>query len=322
VTTLHTTAPRTAAQPSSQPAPVTDRVGDLDSSLPDSPTATAWQHLRWAVRATLMLGVAASVAANILHALDNPISQAIAAWPPLALLLTVELISRVPVYRRGLAGIRLGATAAIAGIAAWVSYWHMAGVTARYGETGASAYLLPLSVDGLVVVASVSLVEISARMQANINPPSSTPAWTRAATRPPMPSIGVHQVSQAPADAETPKRVAPDPESQITTTRLAPATAAPSTARNAADEHDIMIAALDEVDESSIPGTSACPQTRGDRSLSATTGNPTAVAVAYWRRRDPNMHPDDIAARIGRSSRQVRRYLQATDPPAGMHTDD
>src|SRR3954453_17647997 len=124
------------------------------------------RRVRWAVRATLTLGVAASVAANILHALPNPISQVIAAWPPLALLLTVELISRVPVHRRSLAAVRLGATAAIAGIAAWVSYWHMAGVAARYGETGAAAYLLPISVDGLVVVASISLVDIRGRIRA------------------------------------------------------------------------------------------------------------------------------------------------------------
>jgi Protein of unknown function (DUF2637) len=122
------------------------------------------RRVRWAVRATLVLGVAASVVANILHALDNPISQAIAAWPPLALLLTVELISRVPVHRRSLAFARLVATATIAGIAAWVSYWHMAGVAARYGETGASPYLLPLSVDGLIVVASICLVELGGRI--------------------------------------------------------------------------------------------------------------------------------------------------------------
>ncbi|HEX2772332.1 MAG TPA: DUF2637 domain-containing protein [Micromonosporaceae bacterium] len=122
------------------------------------------RRVRWAVRATLTLGVAASVVANILHAQDNPISQAIAAWPPLALLLTVELISRVPVHRRSLAVARLGATATIAGIAAWVSYWHMAGVAARYGETGASPYLLPLSVDGLIVVASICLVELGGRI--------------------------------------------------------------------------------------------------------------------------------------------------------------
>ena len=131
------------------------------------------RRVRWAVRATLVLGVAASVTANVLHALDNPISQAIAAWPPLALLLTVELISRVPVHRRSLAVGRLLATAIIAGIAAWVSYWHMAGVASRYGETGASPYLLPLSVDGLIVVASICLVELGGRIAA-LEPASSS----------------------------------------------------------------------------------------------------------------------------------------------------
>ena len=124
------------------------------------------RRVRWAVRATLVLGVAASVVANVLHALDNPISQAIAAWPPLALLLTVELISRVPVHRRWLAATRLLATATIAGIAAWVSYWHMAAVAARYGEATGSAHLLPFSVDGLIVIASVSLVELAGRIRA------------------------------------------------------------------------------------------------------------------------------------------------------------
>jgi len=78
-------------------------------------------RVRWGVRGALLLGVATSVAANILHAQPSPISQAIAAWPPLALLLTVELISRIPVHRRSLSAVRLGATAFIAGIAAWVS---------------------------------------------------------------------------------------------------------------------------------------------------------------------------------------------------------
>lgn len=134
-----------------------------------SPTSTTTEKLRrvrWVVRSTLVLGVAASLVANVLHAVDNPISQAIAAWPPLALLLTVELISRVPVHTRWLAAARLIATATIAGIAAYVSYWHMVGVAARYGETGVSPYLLPLSVDGLIVVASICLVELGGRIAA------------------------------------------------------------------------------------------------------------------------------------------------------------
>lgn len=129
-------------------------------------TAVRLHRLRWAVRVVLALGVAASVIANILHAVDNPISQTIAAWPPVALLLTVELISRVPVHGRALAAVRIIATTAIAGIAAWASYWHMVGVAARYGETGATAYLLPLSVDGLIVVASICLVELSGQLNA------------------------------------------------------------------------------------------------------------------------------------------------------------
>jgi hypothetical protein len=139
-------------------------------------------RVRWAVRATLTLGVSASVAANILHAHHNLISQTIAAWPPLALLVTVELISRVPVHRAALAAVRVLATVAISGIAAWISYWHMVGVVAHYGETGLSPYLMPFSVDGLIVVASICLVELSAQIRpTTAAAPITQPA---AATRP------------------------------------------------------------------------------------------------------------------------------------------
>jgi len=83
----------------------------------------------------------------------------------LALLLTVELTSRIPMHRPLLATLRVTSTAVIAGIAAWVSYWHMKEVAVRYGETSVSAYLLPISVDGLIVVASVSLVELAGRIR-------------------------------------------------------------------------------------------------------------------------------------------------------------
>ena len=124
------------------------------------------RRIGWGTRGVFALGIAASLAGNVLHAADNPVSKAISAWSPLALLLTVELISRVPASRGVKSVARLGATAVIAGIAAWVSYWHMAGVAARYGETGASPYLLPVSVDGLIVVSSVCLVEIGGRIRA------------------------------------------------------------------------------------------------------------------------------------------------------------
>jgi len=166
-----------------------------------SPTLRTLRRIRWAVRATLTFGVAASVAANVLHADPNPISQTIAGWPPLALLLTVELVSRVPLHRRSLAAVRVLATVVIAGIAAWVSYWHMAGVAARYGETDASPYLLPISVDGLIVVASISLVELAGRIRALEASPAVSPS-TVVAHRP-----HVDAQSTSPAPSPTPSQI-------------------------------------------------------------------------------------------------------------------
>ncbi|MFF0655212.1 hypothetical protein [Micromonospora tulbaghiae] len=122
------------------PHPGPDPADPVSPAPPAPPQASSTGHpgtpadrehllrVRWAVRAVLVLGVAASIAGNVLHAHDNLISQVISAWSPLALLLTVELISRVPVHRRLLAAVRWAATALIAGIAAWVSYFHMAAV--------------------------------------------------------------------------------------------------------------------------------------------------------------------------------------------------
>src|SRR6266545_4187890 len=147
----------------------TEGGDSVDHTAPPPPGVAQLRRFQWAVRATLAVGVAASVCANVLHARDNPISQTIAAWPPLALLLTVELVSRVPVHRRGLALARICGTAVIAGIAAYVSYFHMAAVAARYGESGLAPNLLPLSVDGLIIVASVSLVELAGRIRAALD---------------------------------------------------------------------------------------------------------------------------------------------------------
>jgi hypothetical protein len=44
-------------------------------------------------------------------------------------------------------------SAAVFGVAAWQSYWHTVEVAVRYGEAS-SAYIMPFSVDGLMIVAA------------------------------------------------------------------------------------------------------------------------------------------------------------------------
>jgi hypothetical protein len=207
------------------------------------------RRVSWGVRGVFALGIAASLAGNVLHAADNPISKGISAWSPLSLLLAVELISRIPA-RRGLASFaRLGATAVIAAIAAWVSYWHMAGVAAHYGETSVSAHLLPFSVDGLIVVASISLVEIGGRIRAltehaaTVTPTAETvhvetePVIVASVDEPepaasrPVKKAPVKRVTPRPASAEKVAKVAAKMPGAPVAQIAAKAGVSPSTAR-------------------------------------------------------------------------------------------
>ena len=128
--------------------------------------------------------------------------------------------------------------------ASWrtVSYWHLVGVAARYGETdAAAAYLLLISVDGLVIVASVSLVELTARIpteQAHQRPdlkaaaPGSQVA-TRAGPRSSAPIVGDEAASSgataAPRGTKAPTEAFRSP-AHLRVTR-SPAQSTPSTSQ-------------------------------------------------------------------------------------------
>ncbi|GGJ89859.1 hypothetical protein GCM10010123_19580 [Pilimelia anulata] len=268
------------------------------SSLGSTPmTLKQLIRIRWAVRGVLMLGVAASVGANILHAQDHLIARAVAAWPPIALLLTIEVIGRVPVHRRVHAIIRIVATTGIAAIAAWVSYWHMVAVAARYGETGSDPYLLPLSVDGLVVVASISLVEIAGRIRI-----LKAGALTTA------------------AGAATPGKFPTTPSGE-------PSPAAPDDPNAAPAGHDPDGAGSGAPPDMPLPADSAPPS--GDEPIpndEKADPSPDEVpagikeAVLYWHARD--LDPDQIAERVDRSVRTVYRYLPkpAEDTDSSQHS--
>jgi hypothetical protein len=51
---------------------------------------------------------------------------------------------------------------AVFGVAAWQSYWHIVEVAAKYGETE-SAYAIPLSLDGLLLLAQRHLTHARSR---------------------------------------------------------------------------------------------------------------------------------------------------------------
>jgi Protein of unknown function (DUF2637) len=289
------------------------------------------RRIRWAVRATLALGVAASVAANVLHARPHPVAQTIAAWPPLALLLTVELISRVPVHRRGLAAVRLAATTSIAGIAGWVSYGHMAAVAARAGETTASAHLLPISVDGLIIVASISLVELAGRIRSTDHRTPSTIVAPR--TPPPAPETSGPAASPGTGDPRATRPAGHDGIRAVRPPtpgrrRTAPGrldTPAPSeqpspdrAALRGGGHHPT---GADPGESDPAPGAGAADRDGPDRAASAGPGRGRpAAATRQLAEQLITDHPDwtrvQVAQRLGVSPRRLRHVLATPTTPA------
>jgi hypothetical protein len=116
----------------------------------------------WVAFAT---GIIASVAANVLHAADGgaAIPELVgAAFWPVALLLSVELLTRVAWPRGFWWGFGRYVGVGLVGlVAAVLSYRHMAGLLQMWGEDHFNAHLGPLAVDGLMLVAATALLAIT-----------------------------------------------------------------------------------------------------------------------------------------------------------------
>jgi hypothetical protein len=108
--------------------------------------------------AVLWAAGAVSVACNVLAAEPSAVGRGVAAWPPLALLLVVEVLARSPLPTGRARWATVSGATSVAAVAAVASFHHMHEVAASVGESQLVAYLFPLSVDGLAVVASVALL--------------------------------------------------------------------------------------------------------------------------------------------------------------------
>ena len=118
------------------------------------------------IRLTFGAALLVSMAANVLAAEPTVVGRAVAAWPPLALMLIVDVLSLAPRSTGWLGRLTAVAAASVALVAAVASYSHMRAVALAAGESDLVAYLFPLTVDGLAVVCSAALVELNRRATA------------------------------------------------------------------------------------------------------------------------------------------------------------
>lgn len=131
----------------------------------------------WAY-AGAFLGGAVSIAANVAHSYVPP-DKAPDEWSPqtgavigaifwpVALFVAVEIFAKVewPDGNRWVV-LRFLGLLPVAAVAAVVSYRHMSGLLAFYGEDRLTSTIGPLAVDGLMIMATGALIALGPRVQA------------------------------------------------------------------------------------------------------------------------------------------------------------
>ncbi|MET8062574.1 DUF2637 domain-containing protein [Micromonospora sp. NPDC005686] len=213
----------------------------------------------------------------------------------------------------------LAGTVAVTVIAAVASYDHMRELAERAGQPPLLASLLPLSVDGMILVATLALGDgrrsrwsawlafvlgVAASLAANVivAPPDATArvvsAWPAVAL---LLTVEVLARSgRAPELAEAVTLPPPAVEAPTPAPRPRPPVVPPG-ARTLP-----LVAAVGT--PPAAPDPAAAPPT-------------TAVRVAAVLAETPDATPAQVAARLGVSERTARRYLPADKvPPAGRRT--
>lgn len=125
-------------------------------------TPRAGRVIAWV---SFALGILVSVLGNVLHSAITPagLGELVgAAFWPLALMLSIEILTRVRwQLGRWWMAARVFGLLLVGIVAAILSYRHLAGLMTSWGEDPFNAHLGPLAVDGLMLLAATALLSIS-----------------------------------------------------------------------------------------------------------------------------------------------------------------
>jgi hypothetical protein len=167
------------------------------------------------------LGGAASIAANVAHSFIPPANAALDWTPepgavvgaivwPVFLFVAVEILARVA-WPTGLTwqAIRWAGMLPVAAVAALVSYRHLSGLLAYYGEEPIVCVLGPLAVDGLMVMATGAILAtgqptstvVSAEATDTIRPAPTPPAVSTPHPATPETADGIFLAEAVPTSA-------------------------------------------------------------------------------------------------------------------------
>ncbi|MEU5552839.1 DUF2637 domain-containing protein [Micromonospora sp. NPDC047793] len=215
-------------------------------------------------------------------------------------------------------------TAAVASIAAWSSWSHMVHVALKFGERPEVAYVLPISVDGMLVVASTAMVDDrragrpvrwSARIAFIIGVGASVAANIAAA----QPTLGARIVAAWPAVALllVVEMLSRARRASVSTPAASAVTGPAGAASVEADGEAQAVSDSTPATGISPAGrTSDTPRRPGTPGHRRQRGGRTE-AVLRMRTERPDASVEDIATHLGVTERHVRRLLMSARQETG-----
>lgn len=286
-------------------------------------------------------GGAVSIAANVAHSFLPP-DGAPEGWTPepgavvgavvwpVFLFIAVEIFARVH-WPKGWSWVlvRWVGLLPVAGVAAFVSYRHLSGLLAHYGEEPIVCIIGPLAIDGLMVMATAALLAggraqraaETAAAQHGLTPPTTTPTVM-------VPASPVRAARPAPTPADSPPSAAPDPAAPAPAPTAAPSptvVAARAKARKATSAPKPK--PTDSTPDSPVttvePARRKLPVTPGQlsraRHVAKThqqeTGNPITVGELAVRMRCSTEQASRLLAALNAQARKPNRDNQANGKP-------
>lgn len=135
-----------------------------------------YRRLWYFVTVVTVLLVGLTVTLNVMHAPKNWGAQLIGGTPPVFVFFCVELISRIPTTSKALSLGRISASVVISGLSFAISYEQQREFITDLGYDGWIAQVYPIIIDGVMIVATLSLVEVTRKVRELKNAAAPAPA--------------------------------------------------------------------------------------------------------------------------------------------------
>jgi hypothetical protein len=209
----------------------------------------------------------------------------------------------------------------VAGVAAFVSYRHLSGLLAHYGEEPIICIVGPLAIDGLMVMATAAL--LAGRRAKRAAEAAAAAAGTTTSTTPVVAALPVSPARPAPMPADSPPHAAPAPAAPAPapTATVAPSpaeVAASATARKATG-------AAKSKPAGSTPDSSVTTVDSVRRKLPVTPGQLSRarhIAKAHQQETGNPITVNELAVRMRCSTEQASRLLAALNAQARKPSRD